>query len=258
MRIALCFSGQPRFVSECFDKIRANVIDFNSEHQIDVFVHTWFSEDICNKKLYVNEFSSFSGDATIPIDCIDRINNLYNPKSILVDAPINFKPTKDIYENFIKFAITGKSDFGMPVEEFQFKKTEGLYSMMYSFMKSIAQKKIYELQFGFKYDLVLKMRFDNIVNSPIDFQSFDNNTFYSQENGNKSFELCDWLNVGSSEIMDTFGSIFFRLETLINYSVNNFGGWSVESILKSCCLVNDIKHTSVNIRTSLPVWGIIK
>ena len=46
MRIALCFSGQPRFVSEVSQLIKANVI---GEYDVDVFAHLWFDEDLQTK-----------------------------------------------------------------------------------------------------------------------------------------------------------------------------------------------------------------
>ena len=46
MKIALCFSGQPRFVNECSPLIRNNVIQ---DYDIDVFAHLWFDDDLQTK-----------------------------------------------------------------------------------------------------------------------------------------------------------------------------------------------------------------
>jgi uncharacterized membrane protein YoaT (DUF817 family) len=77
MKIAICFSGQPRFIEECYSGIKSNIIDANSKHDIDIFVHTWFSPEITGKVLYHNLFSSFSGDAKITEDSIEKISELY-------------------------------------------------------------------------------------------------------------------------------------------------------------------------------------
>jgi hypothetical protein len=61
MKIAICFAGQPRFIKECFDAINQNMILCNKDHEIKIFCHTWFSEEICEVPLYENEYSSFSG-----------------------------------------------------------------------------------------------------------------------------------------------------------------------------------------------------
>ena len=46
MKIALCFSGQPRFVNECAPLIKANVIQ---DYNVDVFAHLWFDDDLQTK-----------------------------------------------------------------------------------------------------------------------------------------------------------------------------------------------------------------
>ena len=86
MKIAICFSGEPRFVNECFPLIKKNIIDVNDN--IDFFIHTWFSDDIVDKKLYTNSISSF-GESTIKKDVIEDINRLYNPKSIMLKPLLN-------------------------------------------------------------------------------------------------------------------------------------------------------------------------
>jgi hypothetical protein len=255
MKIAVCFSGQPRFVRECYPNIEKFLLEHNKHHQIDVFSHTWFSEEIINKPLYINEYSSFSGDAVIPSDAVDNIKKLYAPKIMNVDVPIIFQPNEFVTKEFIKFAITPTSNFGMPVSEFQQKKTDGLYSMMYSLMNSIISKKTYEMQNNLKYDFVIKMRFDNILISPISFDNLDNRYFYSQEMGKPNFEISDWVNFSNSMNMDLMGTIYLQIDKLINFSVENFGGWSVESIIKSFCIINDIQDKTLPLNTQLPRWG---
>ena len=46
MKIALCFSGQPRFVNECSDLIINNAIQ---NYDVDVFAHLWYDDDLKNK-----------------------------------------------------------------------------------------------------------------------------------------------------------------------------------------------------------------
>ena len=90
MRVAICFSGQPRFVNECYAGIKNNLLDQNPGDDFDVFVHTWYSEDSTDKVLYSNEVSSFSGDAKIKRGVIEDIKNLYSPKKIITDNPKKF------------------------------------------------------------------------------------------------------------------------------------------------------------------------
>ena len=49
---------------------------------------------------------------------------------------------------------------------------------MYSNMKSLILKKKYELENDFKYDFVVRLRFDNIIKSTIIFSNFDKNFYF--------------------------------------------------------------------------------
>ena len=46
MKIALCFSGQPRFIKESASLIKENVIQ---DYDVDVFSHLWFDEGLQTK-----------------------------------------------------------------------------------------------------------------------------------------------------------------------------------------------------------------
>ena len=43
MKIALCFSGQPRFIKESASLIKENIIQ---DYDVDVFSHLWFDEGL--------------------------------------------------------------------------------------------------------------------------------------------------------------------------------------------------------------------
>jgi hypothetical protein len=257
MRIAICFSGQPRFVEECYPAIKSNLIDANKQHDVDIFVHTWFSEDICDKPLYANEFSSFSGGATIKSDVIDRIKELYSPVSIIVDGPISTTPTEKVYSNFIKWAMNGKNDFGMTPEDFQIRKTDSAYSIYYSIMQSNTQKQLNEIKKGYKYDVVVKMRFDNKINHPLTFDNIDMDFVYSDEIGKPNYEISDWINFSSSDRMDKVSSIFQNFDDVVGFSVRNYGGWSAESLIKSVCEMNGINSRTLHLGSRIPSWGRI-
>ena len=46
MKIALCLSGQPRFINECAPFILKNICE---GYDADVFFHLWFDENLQNK-----------------------------------------------------------------------------------------------------------------------------------------------------------------------------------------------------------------
>lgn len=258
MKIALCFSGQPRFVEECFDAINQNLIRANEGNQVDVFVHTWFSEEICERPLYINEFSSFSGGATIKIDAIERIKELYSPVSIEVDKPLECVPEQEICDAFIRWAIDGKNDFGMPAADFQRKKTESAYSIYYSVMRCNTLKRLEELRTGERYDVVVKMRFDNKLSRRLTFEGLDMSYIYSENLGKPHYEISDWINFSNSTNMDKMTSIFSNFEDVARHSVSRHNGWSCESLIKSACDMNGIQERAISIGSLIPSWGVYK
>lgn len=258
MRIAICFSGQPRFVRECYEGIKKFIIDPNSSSQIDIFVHTWFSNEICDKVLYENHMSSFSGESKIPIDAIESIVNLYSPKSMLVEEPIDFKVGEEYVNSFCGFIKRNSDNIeGMSIGDFNMKKSKDVFSMMYSLNKSIGLKRQSEIEGGFKYDLVLRLRFDNIPTSYISLSNYNLNFLYSQEMGKQHFEISDWINFSSSDNMDVLGSIYDSIEKIIEHSTSMCGGWSAESLFKSVCVINSIQDRTLFLGTKLPQWGRI-
>jgi hypothetical protein len=254
MRVAICFSGQPRFVRECFDKIKKNIIEFNSSHQIDIFVHTWFSKELCNKILYVNEMSSFSGDATIDENSLDSIIELYNPISITHEKEKDFKSNIDFDKSLEKY-LTGYKTSGISRQEYRDIKLSCTYSMWYSALQSGMLKKNYELSEGFTYDLVLKMRFDSIVNYPIDFNVINPNVMYYQELGQPDNMVSDWINISNSSNMDSYFSIYLSLEKLSQKAINEYGGWTSESLIRQVCNRDNIPTQGYYFNTELPRWG---
>ena len=258
MRIAICFSGQPRFVRECHDNIKKFIIDPNSSNQIDIFVHTWFSNEICEKVLYENHMSSFSGDSKIPNDVIESIQNLYSPKLMLVEEPINFNVKEEHINSFCGFIKRNSDNIeGTSIRDFNLKKSNDVFSMMHSLNKSVSLKRQIEIEDGFRYDLVLRLRFDNIPTREILLNNYNLDFLYSQEMGKPHFEISDWLNFSSSDNMDILGSIYDSMEKIIENSNLMYGGWSAESLFKSICQINSIQDRTLYLNTRLPQWGKI-
>ena len=81
MKVALCFSGQPRFVNECSDLIINNAIQ---NYDIDVFAHLWYDDDLKNKP-YKHGGDGGWEKQRISNNAVDDFIKLYNPKDILVE-----------------------------------------------------------------------------------------------------------------------------------------------------------------------------
>ena len=256
MKVAICIVGQPRFVEELYPLFQKNVLKPNEKHQIDVFVHTWYSEEIINKPLYENVVSSFSGDACIREGVIDKINELYRPTRMSVDMPMKF--SRDIKWGGDKDEIlNAHKETTMTREEYKSMRIDMMYSLYYSILECIKLKKVHELEHGFTYDLVLRSRFDNIFRSPIDLSSFDGSFIWYQEMGQPHDMVSDWLNIGSSKNMDALGTIFGNLEALADDALKKYGTFTNESLIRSVCDRMEIQTKCTQFGVGVPGWGKI-
>lgn len=85
MKVALCFSGQPRSVQETFPYIEEHILrPFNP----DVFTHVWFDNSWIGKRIV--SAGGVVATNPIPEDVISVIQELYTPKRMLVDSPRDF------------------------------------------------------------------------------------------------------------------------------------------------------------------------
>jgi hypothetical protein len=174
---------------------------------------------------------------------------------MIVDEPINFTSSEFAKLNFLKWIIDNKSDFGMSKDDFINRKCADSISNYYSIMKSISLKNEFEIINGVKFDLVVKMRFDNKISRQIKFEMLDVNFFYSDELGKPWYETSDWINISNSENMSKLGSIYNNFEDIVRYSSITFGGWSSESLIKSVIKMNNMEEKTFNFGSQLPGWG---
>ena len=84
MKLAVCFSGQPRFLDgPQIQSIKHNLLD---KYDCDVYCHTWWSPD-----LPVYE-TSFMGEVKARSDTIEMLQALFQPKKIHYEAPLQNLP----------------------------------------------------------------------------------------------------------------------------------------------------------------------
>jgi hypothetical protein len=256
MRIAICFSGQPRFVNECYNGIKNNLINQNPDVDFDIFVHTWYSDETSDKILYGNEISSFSGDAKIKKGVIDDIKRLYSPIKISVDSPKNF--ISDLYfDDVVEKYFSGYNSSGLTKREFGNLKVSNLYSMWYSILQSNILKREYELESGKSYDMVIKFRFDNICRRPILLKEIDPNFLYYHEMGQPDGMISDWINISSSKNMDTYSSIFNNIKNLKESLEKSDGVYCSELFIREICQRFNIQTIGKDFGLELPRWGKI-
>lgn len=84
MKLALLFSGQPRFLEGASSQsLKFFYLD---KHQCDVYAHFWFSEDPTTS--YITAPYSTLGILTFPSNTMDIFRRLYNPKKLIYEPPL--------------------------------------------------------------------------------------------------------------------------------------------------------------------------
>jgi len=191
MKIAICLSGQPRTITHTVDSI-LNQFSNSGEHSYDFFCHSWdYNTWKSPDKVYNNDHKS------VDINQLTMDIERFNPKSFIIDDESVLWITNG--RRFIQSA-----------------------SLSYSMMISNHLKKMHELRNNFKYDYVVKARFDNVfqLHSYIDFQrDIKERTIYFPHIGRLSCEynklnLSDCIFYGDSWGMDIMCDFYRYLRNL--------------------------------------------
>ncbi len=222
MKVAVCISGQMRSFEKCYSNIYENIIKPNNA---DVFIHTWYDEnnlriegvDPKRHNIYYEK-----GDDVKVID-------LYKPKSYLIETPIYFRnPNIKIPEKYIERIKT------MRQNNIKDESIHHSYSMFYSIFKCNQIKEEYSYKNNIYYDCVIKIRFDIRPTEPLLCLNYDMNYIYYAEINQPDELISDWINMGSTEIMNIYSSTFLHLEYL-----NNFKYFKKEQRINNTCYPSD-------------------
>jgi len=147
-KIALCISGQPRFVEEGYEKVlKPFVLDGND---VDVFIHSWIPDEEQIGKPYINAGGHPMGKE-VEEGIFDTVSKLYNP-------------TRTFYEKQRFFEFGKYAERTLP-----HIRSDYLFSMFYSIWKSNNILNDYIIETGIEYDWVVRSRFDVQLNKKIDF-----------------------------------------------------------------------------------------
>jgi len=194
MKIALCFSGQPRFIEQVAPSILENVI---GDHDVDVFAHLWFDEDLQTKPYKYGGTGKWK-DQRISPDAIEKFKEIYKPKGILVENSKKFLDS-NLSGNYLASLKRYKwGSIDNPDEpNFEVRDVNNIISYYYSLMKVCTLKKEYEHENDFKYDYVLKIRTDSIVHNKIQYEGFPKDIIFFSGNQNQPDGMInDWFNFG--------------------------------------------------------------
>lgn len=214
MKVAVCFSGQLRFVEEYSEYIIKNLIDL---YDVDVYAHLYFDEDMLGKQFH-HEFND------IYKENIDTFLKIYNPKKIKIDSKYEYFDDKKY-----KF-ITTEPD----LINLDYNTIKNSIYRMESQWYSVSQT--YNLiEEPEKYDFIIRLRTDSYIQKPILLNNLDKNILYIQSGTCAGYDrkYSDWFAIGNNDVMkyymknmiDIFKKLyskdFIHMHKFIEYSLLN-------------------------------------
>jgi len=177
MKVAVCFSGLPRFIPEAYPAWKKSLLE---PYACDVFVHTWRQNT--------------------PQDSVTEqlIHMLYKPVHMCLESPVQFDVVP-YTDRIWPHRITPQNQF----------------SQFYGIKRVQQLRQTQEAQQGYPYDVVIRARFDwfldsinleinpcvNVARTP----TLDGHRFtYNQT---QLVGINDQFAYGSSKVMDTYATI---------------------------------------------------
>lgn len=191
-KTAVCISGQPRFFEKGFEYLEKNLLAPNNA---DVFIHCWYNPA---RNGVGFDSSKWASAGVSQAGSEEKIKELYKPVNSVFEAEKNPNPTNRRWVDFHKNRTQADPRI--------------LFSMFYSIMRANDIKREHEIHNDFKYDCVVRVRFDAALMDPIITKEYNQDTLNCLNIINNDAVICDWLNFGSSEIMDQYSDAYNRLE----------------------------------------------
>jgi hypothetical protein len=254
MKIALCFSGQPRFVNEVYNYIQQNVCD---GYDVDVFMHLWFDEELQTKPYKYGGNGNWV-DQRISPDAIKYAEALYSPKKLKVEKSRIFRDSNivtdycyDLSGNLIDWTKHWKES---QEPDYRNRMVNNWLSSFYSLNQVNILKKEYEYENDFKYDFVVRCRTDSVVHTKIVYEQYDPRVvYYTNILNQPDGMIADYLNLGGSKVMDCFMSTFNYIDRIFDICNQDLGGaWSNEMLHRKTLDFFGIPHESRSIVITLP------
>lgn len=248
-RIALCFSGQPRFIPECSQHIKQNVI---GDYNVDVFAHLWFDEDLQVKPYKYGGAGNWINQR-ISKNAIEKFIEIYNPVDIIVEPSKVFKDSKIHFDASLKRYWQGAINNPL-YPDYRNQTINNCLSYFYSLNEVNKLKKLYEYKHDFKYDWVIRCRTDSIVHTKMHYSMYNPEVInFSDIMNQPDGMINDWFDFGGSEVMDAFMSIFSVSQLIFNKCMKeNEEAWCHELLHRKMIDCFGIKIQGHPITITLP------
>ena len=261
MKIALCLSGQPRNLERAFSVIQDAVI---GEHNIDVFIHFWKGKAPVDPNDPNLEQMRVTNDPEV----FKKALELYKPKLWLFEEQPDFSCNQYFTEVYgqdwqqygLEFPL---NDLGVWA---QYKdrlfntygdRPHNMISQLTSWKSANQLKKTWEQVNDFRYDCVIRMRPDFIIESKIDYKKANLDVLHvvggqhdCQHHASKGdfFAINDWFGFANSDIMDYYASLidempFYYYKDKIRCVVEVMLGWHIRKA--------EIPITKLNVNSAI-------
>jgi hypothetical protein len=225
MKLALVFSGQPRFFENtAYSSIKKHLID---KHECDVYAHFWFSPDSNTK--YETALWSGLGELTFPSDTVDRFTKLYKPLNIQYNTPVLNSEIKNTYLR----SNSPRSAYNV--------------SSKYTSIK-LSFKLIENIE---KYDFIVNIRSDLVIFDIPDITAFSTEKIYLFEQEKERNILNDNINF----IPPKYAHIFYNAIDNFDLLYNNGTLYNAEELYYSTFEYNNLLDKCVITPRTKGVFG---
>lgn len=186
MRTAIIFSGQIRRIKEDAPSVLTNLI---APYEADVFVSVWVPDNLRVPDYHFPQPEDES---------IDRIISTYNPKMIEVEKPYDLPNVPPKLHNY---------DGELNIHN----SPTRVWAMFYRVERGNELRKRYEQIHGFKYDCVIRFRFEIGIHQPCPVITPEPNTIHIPQGQDHCGGVCDAIAIGDSESMDVYAGVYRML-----------------------------------------------
>jgi hypothetical protein len=184
IKVAVCLSGHLRTFNDAYPALKKYLLDL---YDCDVFIHTW---DMLGVQIRGADAPVSRKKADVEIN---RVCNLLHPKKITVEQSRQFQ-----ISNLIRH------------KNYEGRDVSGMQSMFYKIEQCNTLKTSYEKENNFKYDCVVRIRPDIVLESPIIIKKDELEYLHIPNHGDYG-GFNDQMAFSSSQIMDIYSSLYSKL-----------------------------------------------
>lgn len=214
MKVAFCFCGQPRDVKNTLENIKEA---WGYHQELDFFFHTWIPENRTPYRLDTPSDAYFDGI-----------------ESYLIE---NLNPVKCEFQRQISFKNRYQDSPHWPIRSvFIPDPSQNIQSFFYSLKKANDLKRQYEIENNFRYDCVIRSRFDYLFTKRYNIKDYDLDYLNVKSDcKHTEYAINDHVAFSNSENMDLYSTVIdnipkyyqegieFNTEVILGYNAMMHG-----------------------------------